>query len=54
MVRCSATVVQIADIQNHWKEWWLIDGKKCLINRINVDVSAQDGLGEVELEVFSI
>lgn len=54
MVRCSATVAQIADIQNHWKEWWLIDGKKCLINRINVDVSAQDGLGEVELEVFSI
>ena len=54
MVRCSATVAQIADIQNHWKEWWLIDGKKCLINRVNVDITAQEGMGEVELEVFSI
>lgn len=54
MVRCSATVAQIVDIQNHWREWWLIDGKKCLINRVNVDISAQEGMGEVELEVFSI
>lgn len=53
-VKCSATVAQIADIQNHWKEWWLIDGKKCLINKVNADITTKDGLGEVELEVYSV
>lgn len=53
-IKCLASVVQVADIQNHWKEWWNIDGKKCLINKVNADVSAKEGMGEVELEVFAI
>lgn len=53
-VKCLASVAQIADIQNHWKEWWDIDGKKCLINKVNADVSAKEGMGEVELEIYSI
>ena len=53
-VKCLATVAQIVDIQNHWKEWWNIDGKKCLIDKVNAQVTARDGLGEVELEVFAI
>ena len=53
-VKCLASVAQIADIQNHWKEWWNIDGKKCLINKVNADVSAKEGIGEVELEIYSI
>lgn len=53
-VKCLATVAQIVDIQNHWKEWWNIDGKKCLIDKVNAEVTARDGLGEVELEVFAI
>lgn len=53
-VECTASVAQIADIQNHWKEWWLIDGKKCLINKVNTDISVKDGMGKVELEVYSI
>lgn len=53
-VKCLATVAQIVDIQNHWKEWWNIGGKKCLIDKVNAQVSARDGLGEVELEVFAI
>lgn len=53
-VRCLASVAQIADIQNHWKEWWTIDGKKCLINKVNADVSAKEGMGEVEMEIYSI
>lgn len=53
-VKCLASVAQIADIQNHWKEWWNIDGKKCLIDKVNAEVSAKDGLGEVELEVYAI
>ena len=53
-IKCLATVAQIVDIQNHWKEWWNIDGKKCLIAKVNAEVTARDGLGEVELEVFAI
>ena len=53
-VKCLATVAQIVDIQNHWKEWWNINGKKCLIDKVNAEVTARDGLGEVELEVFAI
>lgn len=53
-VRCLASVAQIVDIQNHWKEWWTIDGKKCLINKVNADVTAKEGMGEVEMEIYSI
>lgn len=53
-IYCTASVAQIMDIQNHWREWWLIDGKKCLINRISTDISVKDGLGEVQLDVYSI
>lgn len=53
-IKCLATVAQIVDIQNHWKEWWNIGGKKCLIDKVNAEVTARDGLGEVELEVFAI
>lgn len=53
-VKCLASVAQIADIPNHWKEWWLIGGKKCLINKVTTDISVQNGMGEVELEVYSL
>lgn len=53
-IKCLSSVAQVADIQNHWKEWWNINGKKCLINKVNADVSAKEGIGEVELEVFAI
>ena len=53
-IKCLASVAQIVDIQNHWKEWWNINGKKCLIDKVNAQVTARDGLGEVELEVFAI
>lgn len=53
-ISCAASVAQIADIPNHWKEWWDIDGKKCLINKVSCDISVTDGIGEVELEVYSL
>lgn len=53
-VRCLATVAQVADIPNHWKEWWDIDGKKCLINKVNTDISVAEGMDVVELEIYSI
>ena len=53
-VKCLASVAQIADIQNHWKEWWVIGGKKCLINKVNADVTAKEGMKEVEMEIYSV
>lgn len=53
-IECICSVAQIVDIQNHWKEWWIIDGKKCLINKVNADITAKDGLGKVELVVYSL
>lgn len=53
-IRCTASVAQIVDVQNHWREWWLIDGKKCLINRISTTLTAATGMGEIELDVYSM
>ncbi|MBS7400083.1 MAG: hypothetical protein KIG92_07320 [Prevotella sp.] len=53
-VTCFTSVAQIADIQNHWREWWTLDGKKFLIDKVNAEVSAKDGLGKVELEIYSL
>ena len=51
---CFATIAQIADVRQHWRDWWIIDGKKCLIRRVYAEMSAKDGLGKVELEIYTI
>lgn len=53
-VRCTTTVAQLADIPNHWQEWWNIGGKKCLIDKVNTNINASTGLGEVELTVYAL
>ena len=53
-IRCSTTVAQIADIPNHWMEWWNIGGIKCLIDKVNTTISAETGLDEVELTVYAL
>lgn len=53
-IKCSTTVAQVADIPNHWKEWWDIGGIKCLIDKVNTTISAETGLGEVELTVYAL
>lgn len=53
-VRCLMTVAQMLDIPNHWNEWWEINGKRCLINKIETTVSVKDGLGECTLEVYTL
>lgn len=54
IVKCTTTVAQLADITNHWHEWWNIGDMKCLIDKVNTTISAQDGLGEVELTVYAL
>ena len=53
-VRCTTTVAQIADIPNHWQEWWNIGGMKCLIDKVNTTIDAKTGMGEVELTVYAL
>lgn len=53
-VECLAPVAQIADIQEHWREWWMINGRKCLVDNVNVEVSAETGVGKLQMEVYSI
>ena len=54
IIRCSASVAQIADIPNHWKTWWNIGGVKCLIDKVNTTITAKEGIGEVELTVYAL
>ena len=53
-IRCTTTVAQIADIPNHWQDWWNIGGVRCLINQVNTTIHAQTGIGEVELTVYAL
>ena len=54
VVRCTTTVAQVADIPNHWQEWWNIGGMKCLIDKVNTTIDAKTGMGEVELTVYAL
>lgn len=53
-IRCTATVAQIADIPNHWQDWWNIGGVKCLIDKVNTTIHSQTGIGEIELTVYAL
>lgn len=53
-VRCSATAAQIADIPNHWQEWWDIGGVKCLIDTISTTINSKTGIGQIELTVYAL
>lgn len=53
-IRCTTTVAQIADIPNHWQDWWNIGGVKCLIDQVNTTIHAQTGIDEVELTVYAL
>lgn len=53
-IRCTTTVAQIADIPNHWQDWWNIGGVKCLIDQVNTTIHAQTGIDEVELTVYGL
>lgn len=53
-IRCTTTVAQIADIPNHWQDWWNIGGVKCLIDQVNTTIHSQTGIDEVELTVYAL
>lgn len=53
-IRLSASVAQIADIPNHWQDWWDIGGIKCLIDTVTTTIDIKKGIDEVELTVYAL
>lgn len=53
-VTALCSVAQLADVPNHWKEWWDIDGKRCLIDKMEYSIDAQTGLSSVIMDVYTI
>lgn len=49
---CSAA--ELADVIYHWTERWVFDGMIGFINKVTYSVSAETGIGVVEIEFYSI
>lgn len=48
------TAAELADIINHWTEWFNIDGHVGFINKIGCNVSAEMGIGKVTIDFLTI
>ena len=48
------TVAQVADIKNHWLEWWDIDGKVGLLDTVSCSINADTGIGTVTVDMFTL
>jgi len=48
------TVAQVADIKNHWLEWWNIDGKVGLLDTVSCNINADTGIGTVTVDMFTM
>lgn len=53
-VTLLASAAQIADIPNHWRERFEINGKVGYINKVSYKVSIDKGLSAVEIEFFAL
>lgn len=53
-VEAICTAAELADIPNKWLRRFEIDGKTGWINQITYPVSSQNGIGNVEIEFFSM
>lgn len=47
-------IAQLADIPHHWRDFYEIDGKICLIDKVKYSVDNEKGIGEVEMDIYSI
>lgn len=53
-VEVLATVAQLLDIRNHWEDKYVLDGKVGWINAIKYNIEKATGVGEAELEFYSL
>jgi hypothetical protein len=47
-------VAELADMANHWTDCYIIRGHTGYINKLHYAISAAKGVGEVEIEFYSI
>ena len=52
-VKVLATIAQLLDIRNHWTDFYVLDGKVGLIDKVNYEISKAEGVKEAELEFYS-
>ena len=53
-ITLETTVAQLIDVKNHWADRWRIAGKTGYIDRLQYNVSAETGLGEVTMDFYAI
>ena len=53
-LKVTTTVAQLADIKNHWKSRWNIDGYTGYINRVNYQLAVNRRLTEAEIDFFAL
>lgn len=53
-VKALVSAAQLADISNHWKSRWNINGKIGYINKVTYSLSVDRGVEDVEIEFFSM
>lgn len=53
-VTMLASVAQVADVPNHWRERFEIDGKVGWINKMSYNIDRATGLGPVEIEFYAM
>ena len=53
-VEAICTAAELADIPNKWLRRFIIDGKVGWINTVTYPVSAQSGIGKVEIEFYAL
>lgn len=52
-VRVMATIAQLLDIRNHWTDFYVLDGKVGLIDKVNYEILKAGGVREAELEFYA-
>ena len=53
-ITLDTTVAQLIDVKSHWSERWRVAGKIGYIDRLQYNVSAETGLGEVTMDFYAI
>ena len=54
LVRIQCTAAQVADVPNHWKRRFRINGLQGYINRMSYSVTPREGLKDLEIEFFVV
>lgn len=54
VIRALCSVAELADMANHWTDRFTIGGHTGYINKLHYAISAAKGVGEVEIEFYSI